>query len=164
MEELNKYYEVIVFTASHSCYANPVIDYLDPERKFVKARLFRYYFLSFLKNRENCSQLAAGVYTKDLRIIQNRKLEDLILVDNSTYSFILQLDNGIPIIPFYNNKHDMVSFFFLINIKELYKLRDLMISMHKIEDSQEHLSQVFKWKTCLKYTQYASKLLNQLFA
>lgn len=41
LEELDKYYEVIVFTASHSCYANPVIDYLDPERKFVKARLFR---------------------------------------------------------------------------------------------------------------------------
>lgn len=95
---MNKYYEVIVFTASHSCYANPVIDYLDPEKKYVKARLFR----------ENCSQLAQGVYTKDLRIIQNRKLEDLILVDNSTYSFILQLENGIPCIPFYNNKLDRV--------------------------------------------------------
>lgn len=49
-----------------------------------------------------------GVYTKDLRVIQNRRLEDLILVDNSTYSFILQLQNGIPIIPYYNNKGDTV--------------------------------------------------------
>lgn len=48
LEELDKHYEVIVFTASHSCYANPVIDYLDPERKFVKARLFRYLILKSL--------------------------------------------------------------------------------------------------------------------
>ena len=28
--EANKHFEVIVFTASHSCYANVVLDYLDP--------------------------------------------------------------------------------------------------------------------------------------
>lgn len=68
--------------------------------------------------RENCSQLAQGVYTKDLRIIQNRKLEDLILVDNSTYSFILQLNNGIPIIPFYNNKNDRVIYPFILKLEQ----------------------------------------------
>ena len=31
----NKYFEVAVFTAGHDWYANPVIDYLDPEGKLI---------------------------------------------------------------------------------------------------------------------------------
>jgi len=31
LAELSKYFEIIVFTASHSCYANVVLDHLDPE-------------------------------------------------------------------------------------------------------------------------------------
>lgn len=31
LRELHEVYEIVIFTASHYCYANPVIDYLDPE-------------------------------------------------------------------------------------------------------------------------------------
>lgn len=41
LEELSKYFQIVVFTASHSCYANKVIDYLDPDNKYVHRRLFR---------------------------------------------------------------------------------------------------------------------------
>ena len=34
-------FEIIVFTASHPCYANVVIDYLDPNREYVQHRLYR---------------------------------------------------------------------------------------------------------------------------
>jgi CTD small phosphatase-like protein 2 len=37
---------------------------------------------------------------KDLRII-NRNLSDMVLVDNAAYSYAFQLENGIPILPFY---------------------------------------------------------------
>jgi CTD small phosphatase-like protein 2 len=30
----------------------------------------------------------------------------MVIVDNAVYSFGFQLDNGIPIIPFYNNRED----------------------------------------------------------
>lgn len=30
----------------------------------------------------------------------------MVIIDNAVYSFGFQLDNGIPIIPFYNNKED----------------------------------------------------------
>lgn len=30
----------------------------------------------------------------------------MVIVDNAVYSFGFQLDNGIPIIPFYNNRDD----------------------------------------------------------
>ncbi len=43
---------------------------------------------------------------KDLRIIGNRDMNDIVIVDNSVYSFAFQIDNGIPIIPFYNDPQD----------------------------------------------------------
>jgi CTD small phosphatase-like protein 2 len=44
-------YEVVIFTASHSCYANVVVDYLDPKKEWVTHRLYR----------ETCIQSDAGV-------------------------------------------------------------------------------------------------------
>jgi len=38
--------------------------------------------------------------------LANRKIEDLIIVDNACYSFGYQIDNGVPIIPYYDNKKD----------------------------------------------------------
>jgi CTD small phosphatase-like protein 2 len=46
------------------------------------------------------------MYVKDLRVISNRSLKNMVLVDNAAYSYIFQLDNGIPIIPFYDSKAD----------------------------------------------------------
>jgi CTD small phosphatase-like protein 2 len=39
-----------------------------------------------------------GFFIKDLRIIENRELKDIIIVDNLVYSFGLQLTNGIPVL------------------------------------------------------------------
>ena len=33
--EANRYFEVIVFTASHECYANVVLNHLDPTRELI---------------------------------------------------------------------------------------------------------------------------------
>lgn len=30
IKNLNKYFDVIVFTAGNQCYADPILDYLDP--------------------------------------------------------------------------------------------------------------------------------------
>ena len=34
LEEVNKYYEVAVFTASQNWYADVILDYIDPENKY----------------------------------------------------------------------------------------------------------------------------------
>lgn len=33
--------EVVVFTASHQCYADVILDYLDPEHKLINHRFYR---------------------------------------------------------------------------------------------------------------------------
>jgi len=97
LKEISKYFEIIVFTASHECYASKVIDYLDPEHLYIDHRLYR----------EQCITTDEGVHIKNLRILEKyRNLKDIVLVDNAAYSFGFQLTNGIPIIPFYDNKND----------------------------------------------------------
>jgi CTD small phosphatase-like protein 2 len=45
------------------------------------------------------------MHIKDLRIL-GRDLSELVLIDNAAYSFVHQLDNGIPIIPYYRGEKD----------------------------------------------------------
>jgi len=96
LEEALQHFQVVVFTASHQAYADAILDYIDPQNKYFKLRFYR----------DSCVQTKEGFYVKDLRIFENRSLEDLVIVDNSVYSFAFQIDNGIPIIPFYDDKDD----------------------------------------------------------
>ena len=73
---------------------------------------------------------------KDLRIIKNRDLSELIIVDNSVLSFLFQIDNGVPILPFYTNKQDEE----LIHLS--FYLKCLAENMVKI-DTREHNREAF---------------------
>ena len=95
MQELDPNWEIVVFTASCKNYADEILDYLDPENKYFHHRFYR----------ETCWH-SGGVYVKDLRVFHQWSLEDIILVDNAVYSFAFQLDNGIPIIPYYRGTND----------------------------------------------------------
>ena len=96
LKEANKHFQVVVFTASHSWYADAVLNFIDPKRELIQYRMYRDQWI----------ETPQGIFIKDLRVIANRKLKDVLLVDNASYSFGYQLDNGIPIIPFYNDKED----------------------------------------------------------
>lgn len=74
------------------------------------------------------------LYIKDLRIIRNRNLEDMVIVDNAVYSFGFQLDNGVPIIPFYNNKDD----------EELHHLIFYLQCLSTMEDMRMQNRQAFQ--------------------
>ena len=63
---------------------------------------------------------------KDLRIIRNRKLENIIIVDNSLYCFGFQLANGIPILPYYDDPEDeelLELELFLMKLKNIKKVQ-----------------------------------------
>jgi len=132
LTEVNKYYEVAVFTASHKWYADVILDYIDPQNIFFQHRLYR----------ESCIKTTDNVYIKDLRVIKNVSMKDMILVDNAIYSFGLQLSNGIPITPFKHNKTDEEFLYlwkFLIDCHDIYDLREtLKLSFHFEELSKEY--------------------------
>jgi len=71
-------------------------------------------------------QTKNGFFIKDLRIIKNRDLKDMVIVDNLLHSFGLQIDNGIPILEFIDNKHDTELLNlqkYLLSAAELYDIR-----------------------------------------
>ena len=110
LELVNQHYEVVVFTASHKWYADVILDYIDPERKYIQHRLYR----------EHCIKTTDNVYIKDLSIFKNRDLKDMIIVDNAVYSFGAQLSNGIPITPFKDDVDDK-EFLCLMNYVTMIK-------------------------------------------
>lgn len=116
--EISKSYILIIYTASHKSYADAVLDYLDPSSKLFKYRLYR----------DNCIKVAMDdefVYVKDLRILKNINMKNTVIIDNSVLSFAFQLENGIPVLPFYDNKEDE-EFKFLINyLNHLSKVDDI---------------------------------------
>lgn len=77
LKELSSEFEIVVFTASHSSYAKAVLDFLDPQKKYIHHRFFR----------DHCVMTPQGVYIKDLRIFADRSLHEMVLVDNAAYSF-----------------------------------------------------------------------------
>ena len=106
LREINNDYISIVYTASHKIYADAVINYFDPIKELISYRLYRH-------NCIRTKMLEEFIYVKDLRIFRNVDLKDIIIIDNSVLSFVFQFNNGIPILPFYDNKKDM-EFKFLV--------------------------------------------------
>ena len=97
-------FDLVVFTASDQQYADVVIDYLEKDKKYFKMRLYR----------NHCVFIEPGLYIKDLRIFSGiKKLEDIIILDNSLFSFANQLNNGILITSFFSDLNDS----FLENVK-----------------------------------------------
>ncbi len=74
---LSKHYEIVVFTASYACYADKILDYLDPEQH-ISHRIYR----------SSCLVTQENIHIKDLSVL-NRELSRTLLVDNSAYSFCL---------------------------------------------------------------------------
>nr|CCA25650.1 lectin putative [Albugo laibachii Nc14] len=93
LTEMAKYYEIVIYTASLSKYANPLLDRLDPERT-IRHRLYR----------EHCV-LHDGNYIKDLSLI-NRDLTQSIIIDNSPLSYLFHPRNAMGCSSFIDDPRD----------------------------------------------------------
>lgn len=93
LEELYKYYELIIFTAGQRDYADWIIDLIDP-KALISHRLYRE--MTFMTNNAS---------VKDLSKI-GRNLQKTIIVDNIPLNFQRQEKNGIAIESWYGNKED----------------------------------------------------------
>ena len=120
LQEIKKFFLIFIFTASQQVLGDIVLDYLDPEKKLFDMRLYR----------NNCYQTKINnetFYIKDLRILKKVNLKDVVIVDNSVLSFSFHLDNGIPILPYYNNKKDTELIILVNYLKHLFKFDDMRI-------------------------------------
>lgn len=61
-------------------------------------------------------------------------MKDIVIVDNSAYSFGFNVNNGIPILSFYDSKEDI----------ELFHLIDYLKMLSSVEDVREVNREAFK--------------------
>ena len=116
IRKMNKFYELIIFTASKPEYANPIINLID-ERKLCSHKLFR----------DHCS-LFNKQLIKDLTKL-GRDLKDIIIVDNTPSVFSLNKENGIPIPSWFEDKRD----------RELYNLMPILEFLSVVPDVREFI-------------------------
>lgn len=94
LRRMYKWFNLVVFTASVQEYADPVIDWLESERKFFSAR---YY-------RQHCT-FRHGAFIKDLSSVEP-DLSKVVILDNSPLSYLFHQDNAIPIQGWINDPTD----------------------------------------------------------
>jgi len=119
-------YEIVIFTASQSAYANKILDIIDTEN-VISHRLFR----------EHCTNIC-GNYIKDLTCL-GRDLKRTIIVDNSPQVFAFQIFNGIPITSWYDKKDD----------DELCRLNHLLLEIRDQADLRVCLNKEFELEKVL---------------
>ena len=138
LNKIKKSYHIVAFTASHESYADPVLNYLDPNKKYFEYRLYRSHCVL-------CNIDDMKFYIKDLKILEdNYDLKDVVIIDNSLLSFAYHLDNGIPISPFYESKVDT----------ELLDIADFLVKYANENDIRDKLKEVYKLNQYLEILKY----------
>lgn len=87
-------FEVAIFTASQSCYADQLMDAIDPQGRLGRLRLFR----------EHCTEVN-GARVKDLSLL-GRPLHRIAIIDNSPVTYLFQPRNAIPILSWFDDPRD----------------------------------------------------------
>ncbi|OAD78337.1 hypothetical protein PHYBLDRAFT_154365 [Phycomyces blakesleeanus NRRL 1555(-)] len=114
MRRMGEIYEIVVFTASLSKYADPVLDILDIH-KVVTHRLFR----------ESCFN-HRGTYVKDLSQL-GRDLESTMILDNSPASYIFHNANAVPVSTWFNDPHDTELTDLVAFLEDLTSVQDVTL-------------------------------------
>ena len=93
LNEMAKYFELVIFTAAAEDYADIVLNELD-KNKVINYKLYR-------KHTEQIN----GVFIKDLSKL-GRDLSKIVIVDNNKDNFSLQPENGLHICSFIGDQND----------------------------------------------------------
>ena len=89
LDEVGKYYELIIFTTATQDYADALIDAVEEDKIYFDHRLYREHAI-----------INGNDFVKDLTRI-GRPLDKIIIVDNMPQNFRLQKENGIIIKAFW---------------------------------------------------------------
>lgn len=124
LEKMSKKFTLGIFTASNKDYADQILDELDPFNEIFSFRLYRDDCISHEGKKKILKSFDfKGLFVKNLKILENIRLIDCILVDNMICSYCLNLENGVPIKPYCDSNED-------------YELEFLAEKLGQIEDSE----------------------------
>ena len=132
LNEMAKYFELIIFTAAAEDYADIVLNELD-KNKVINYKLYR-------KHTEQIN----GVFIKDLSKL-GRDLSKILIVDNNKDNFSLQPENGLHICSFVGDQND----------DELYALSGDLMKI--IESKKKDIRPVVKEISNIMKKRYESK-------
>lgn len=121
LKVMSQYFECVIFTASLSKYADPLMNQMDPNG-CCTVRLFR----------EHCTFIQ-GVFTKDMSKL-GRNAHDCIILDNSPSAYMLQPEQALPIVSWYDDPRD----------RHLYDIIPLLILMSQINDCRDAITRFVK--------------------
>ena len=103
LKELNKYYEIVTFTAGIKDYADNILNLLDTNDNIIKYRLYRQHVT-----------ISGFNSYKNLKLL-GRDLKKIIIIDNLKENFMMQPDNGLYIKTWTSDVND-TQFIDLLNI------------------------------------------------
>ena len=92
LESVDKYYELIIFTAATQDYADLLIDAVEENKIYFEHRLYRQHTV-----------IIGNDFVKDLSRV-GRPLDKIAIVDNMPQNFRLQKENGINIKAFWGEE------------------------------------------------------------
>jgi len=114
--EMSKHYDLVLWTAGTQLYADPIVDWLDPEKVIFSKRMYR----------TECTQSRDGRFVKDLNKLQVA-LSRVLILDNSEKSYAFQPANGVPISDFTtsNSDTDLLCGTYVSILRDASKLQDV---------------------------------------
>lgn len=95
LNKLSKFYEIVVFSSSDKEYTKAVLKRIDPNSVHIDHVLFK----------NNCKKIKGKYLVKDLALL-GRDLANVVIIDNSPESYLLQSANALPISSWYEDKYD----------------------------------------------------------
>ena len=104
LQDLSKFYEIVIFTAAMQDYADWIVDGID-QRKNVRHRLYRQHCIR--DTPQTAGEIDQGFHsTKDLRLL-GRDIKKTIIIDNLKENFWSTCpNNGIEIKSWYGDDLD----------------------------------------------------------
>jgi TFIIF-interacting CTD phosphatase-like protein len=96
LKKLRESFEIGVFTSLPEEISLEIMAQLDPSNQYFQ----------YLIHSEYCMRTKSGRFVKDLRIIQNRSLDHMVILDPHVSNFGLQLSNGVPVVKWTGDKND----------------------------------------------------------
>ncbi|SAM78373.1 related to TIM50-mitochondrial inner membrane import translocase subunit [Ustilago bromivora] len=128
---LSQFYEIVLFTTQPFFTAGPIIEKLDPDRRFITYTLFK----------ESC-RTVDGKLVKDLNYL-NRDLSKVVVVDTNPDSFYLHPQNGIVVEPWQGDREDrelvgLIPFFEAIAIYGIEDVRTTLKAYTGTHIPSEH--------------------------